>query len=186
MARSASDEASVMGGADAPQAIAERNLRWKTEHFAEDFIEGREFNLALLEGPGGVEVLPIAEIVFEGFGSTARQDRRLRRQMDARQRGLYRHAAPLRARAGRARACRRAGAARPGLAGPCSGFSSYARVDFRVDQAGAALHPRSQRESVPQPRCGVRRGRAGSRARLMTTMIGRIVEGSLGRLQATA
>jgi len=35
--------------------------------FAEAFIEGREFNLALLAGPDGPEVLPPAEIVFEGY-----------------------------------------------------------------------------------------------------------------------
>ena len=36
--------------------------------FAEVYIEGREFNLALLAGPDGPEVLPPAEIVFEGYG----------------------------------------------------------------------------------------------------------------------
>jgi D-alanine-D-alanine ligase len=35
--------------------------------FGELFIEGREFNLALLAGPDGPEVLPPAEIVFEGY-----------------------------------------------------------------------------------------------------------------------
>lgn len=35
--------------------------------FAEAFIDGREFNLSLLEGPDGPQVLPPAEIIFEGF-----------------------------------------------------------------------------------------------------------------------
>ncbi|MCB2183495.1 MAG: D-alanine--D-alanine ligase [Desulfobulbaceae bacterium] len=35
--------------------------------FAEEFIDGREFNLSLLESDSGVEVLPPAEIVFEGY-----------------------------------------------------------------------------------------------------------------------
>jgi D-alanine-D-alanine ligase-like ATP-grasp enzyme/ribosomal protein S18 acetylase RimI-like enzyme len=37
--------------------------------FAEQFIDGREFNLALLAGPDGPEVLPPAEIVFVDFPS---------------------------------------------------------------------------------------------------------------------
>jgi D-alanine-D-alanine ligase len=35
--------------------------------FAEQFIDGREFNLALLAGPTGPEMLPPAEIVFDDF-----------------------------------------------------------------------------------------------------------------------
>ncbi|MEI8244067.1 MAG: GNAT family N-acetyltransferase [bacterium] len=37
------------------------------ECFAEEFIDGREFNVGLLAGPNGPEVLPPAEIVFRGF-----------------------------------------------------------------------------------------------------------------------
>lgn len=36
--------------------------------FAERFVDGREFNLSLLAGPRGPELLPFAEMVFEGFG----------------------------------------------------------------------------------------------------------------------
>jgi len=35
--------------------------------FAEQFIEGREFNLSILAGPQGPQVLPPAEILFKGF-----------------------------------------------------------------------------------------------------------------------
>ncbi len=35
--------------------------------FAELFIDGREFNLSVLAGPDGPEVLPPAEIIFEGY-----------------------------------------------------------------------------------------------------------------------
>ncbi|MCU0598024.1 MAG: D-alanine--D-alanine ligase [Desulfobacterales bacterium] len=35
--------------------------------FAEKFIDGREFNLSVLGGLNGPEVLPAAEILFEGF-----------------------------------------------------------------------------------------------------------------------
>ena len=65
------DNTCVMRGGAAKQAIAERPLRWKTQHFAEVFIDGREFNLSLLETHGGVEILPIAEILFEGFDDDA-------------------------------------------------------------------------------------------------------------------
>lgn len=36
--------------------------------FIEEFIDGREFNISLLAG--GPEVMPIAEIVFEGYGES--------------------------------------------------------------------------------------------------------------------
>jgi D-alanine-D-alanine ligase len=50
----------------------QEQLRKRVEHtnrpaFAEEFIEGREFNLALLTGPSGVELLPPAEIDFSTF-----------------------------------------------------------------------------------------------------------------------
>jgi D-alanine-D-alanine ligase len=35
--------------------------------FAEDYIHGREFNLSILAGYDGPQVLPPAEIIFEGF-----------------------------------------------------------------------------------------------------------------------
>ena len=100
------DGSSVVTGAEAGRAIKERNARYRTDHFAEAYIEGREFNLALLEGTRGAVVLPIAEILFEGWPEGAPRIVGLRRQMDARERGLYRHAAALRARAERAQACR--------------------------------------------------------------------------------
>ena len=54
--------------ADAPRVVVARTLRLKTDHFAEAYIEGREFNLALLERTSGVEVLPIGEILFGDLG----------------------------------------------------------------------------------------------------------------------
>jgi len=35
--------------------------------FAEAYVEGREFNLAVLDGPAGAQVLPPAEIIFKDF-----------------------------------------------------------------------------------------------------------------------
>ncbi len=48
-------------------AVTERAARLGGEAFAERFIEGREFNLSVLAGAGGPEVLPPAEIVFKDF-----------------------------------------------------------------------------------------------------------------------
>jgi len=56
-------DASILRGATATE-VAERI---PAGSFAERFIDGREFNLALLAGPDGPEVLPPAEIVFEDF-----------------------------------------------------------------------------------------------------------------------
>jgi DNA-binding LytR/AlgR family response regulator len=61
------DETSVVHCADAPGVVAARTLSLNTEHFAETYIEGREFHVALLERIWGTELLPIAEILFAGF-----------------------------------------------------------------------------------------------------------------------
>ncbi len=102
--------------------------------FAEAYIEGREFNLSLLAGEDGVELLPPAEIVFDAYPEGTRRivcyrakweedsfeyhhtPRRFHRQGDD----------PLiRSMEGMARACWR-----------LFGLRGYARVDFRVDQEG--------------------------------------------------
>ncbi len=49
--------------------LEERAPRLGGACFAEAFVDGREFNLSLLEGPDGPQVLPPAEIIFEGFGA---------------------------------------------------------------------------------------------------------------------
>ena len=56
-------DASILRGVTADEVAA----RIPAGSFAERFIDGREFNLALLAGPDGPEVLPPAEIVFEDF-----------------------------------------------------------------------------------------------------------------------
>jgi D-alanine-D-alanine ligase len=61
------DQSSVVRGGDAARVIEDRDARFGTEHFAESFIEGREFNLALLEERGRPRVLPMAEILFENW-----------------------------------------------------------------------------------------------------------------------
>ena len=46
-----------------------RNLKHKSRHhfFIEEFIDGREFNISILAGKDGPEVLPLAEMTFIGY-----------------------------------------------------------------------------------------------------------------------
>ena len=64
------DEGAILVHPDAPALAAALRRRAPLLGggcFGEVFIDGREFNLSLLDGPGGVQVLPPAEILFEGF-----------------------------------------------------------------------------------------------------------------------
>jgi D-alanine-D-alanine ligase len=178
------DEGSVMRGADAAQAIVERNLRWKTEHFAESFIEGREFNLALLEGPGGVVVLPIAEIVFESFAARTPKivgyDAKWTPASEAyigtpRRFGLGQDEPDLAATfKEQALAC-----------WALFGLSGYARVDFRVDAQGQPSILEVNVNPCLSPDAGY--AAAAAEAGLsFDDMIGEIVAASRGALQATA
>ncbi len=61
------DAGSVVPGRAAAAEIAARQLRFGGRFFAEAFVAGREFNIALLESDGRPGVLPIAEMRFAGF-----------------------------------------------------------------------------------------------------------------------
>ncbi|MCB1807899.1 MAG: D-alanine--D-alanine ligase [Candidatus Competibacteraceae bacterium] len=62
------DDNSLVATANALSArLAERQARYGGSWFAERYIDGREFNLALLEGPQGMTLLPPAEIVFHDY-----------------------------------------------------------------------------------------------------------------------
>lgn len=61
------DAGSVVPGADAAGEVARRTGALGTEIFAEEYIDGREFNIAALAGPGGPQVLPLAETLFVGY-----------------------------------------------------------------------------------------------------------------------
>jgi len=130
------DDTSVMRCADAPRVVAARTLGLNTEHFAETYIEGREFHVALLERIWGVEVLPIAEILFGGLEVNAPKiygyDCKWTPDSAAyigtlRRFGLEQDEPEL------AKTLKQ-------LVLACwtlFGFSCYARVDFRVDPTGA-------------------------------------------------
>jgi D-alanine-D-alanine ligase len=129
------EKTSVIRGADAPRVVAARTSHLKTEHFAETYIEGREFHLALLERSSGAEVLPIAEILFWGLEAHVPQifdyDAKWTPGSAAyigtlRRFGLEQDEPDL------AKTLKRLALASWTL----FGFSGYARVDFRVDPTG--------------------------------------------------
>ena len=53
--------------------MAKRKDQLGGQCFAEKYIDGREFNLSMLAGPDGPEVLPPAEIRFESFNDEKRK-----------------------------------------------------------------------------------------------------------------
>ncbi len=177
------DGRSVMRSADAPRAIAERTLRWKTEHFAEVFLDGREFNLSLLEDQSGPRVLPIAEILFEGFDNMPKivgYDAKWSPESAAyigtpRRFGVE--------------------AENPDLADKLKGLalaswqlfalSGYARVDFRLGPRGEPAILEVNMNPCLSPDAGFAAA-AKEAGYSYEAMIAMIVETSLGALQATA
>jgi D-alanine-D-alanine ligase len=105
--------------------------------FAERFIAGREFNLALLAGVKGPEVLPPAEIIFEGYSDDMPRIVDYRAKWD--EAAFEYHHTPRRFDFGASD--RELLERLKTLARRCwthFGLRGYARVDFRVDQSG---HP---------------------------------------------
>ena len=132
------DAGSVVTGRQAGDEIAAREARFGGRFFAEAYIAGREFNVALLQDAQGVQVLPIPEILFDSLpdhlpkivdyaakwtpdsDAYCNTPRRfgLEAQEPALAGDLTRHAL----------ACWRA-----------FGLSGYARVDFRVTESGLPM-----------------------------------------------
>ncbi|MCS6778291.1 MAG: hypothetical protein NZ555_01120 [Geminicoccaceae bacterium] len=129
------DAGAVVTGREVDRRIAAMRARFGGRWFAEAFVGGREFNVALIEGPHGPEVLPIGEIDFSDYpkGRPAIVD------YDAKWRpgSATWESTPriFSARAGD-------GPLRDGLARLARGvwdlfgLRGYARVDFRVDAQG--------------------------------------------------
>jgi D-alanine-D-alanine ligase len=68
------DESSVTEEARKVAAVArKRQRRHGGEWFAEQYIDGREFNLSLLGGADGVELLPPAEMLFVDYPAGKRR-----------------------------------------------------------------------------------------------------------------
>jgi D-alanine-D-alanine ligase len=60
------NEENVFNGSDTGILGIFRN-RWGDHFFIEEFIEGREFNISVLGGPNGPEILSPAEMLFRDF-----------------------------------------------------------------------------------------------------------------------
>jgi D-alanine-D-alanine ligase len=127
-----SGRAAIIGRAE--KCAATYGGRW----FAESYVEGREFNIAVLEEDGGPRVLPLAEMRFEKWpddrpkivGYVAKwQDDSFEAVQTVRAFGVERNEPQL-AEALR-ECCERAW--------KLFGLSGFARVDFRVDAAGNPL-----------------------------------------------
>lgn len=132
------DDASVLTPADPAELLAALD-RAAAEHggqwFAEGFVPGREFNVALLDSPEGPQVLPVAEMLFTNFapdrprvvGYAAKWDEASEDyagtvrtfEFPEADRDLLEALAHLARRTWTA-----------------FGLAGYARVDFRVDEAG--------------------------------------------------
>ena len=68
------DDGSVVDDGRKVAGIARRRQRrYGGDWFAERFIDGREFNLSLLAAPGGVELLPPAEMLFVDYPAGKRR-----------------------------------------------------------------------------------------------------------------
>lgn len=176
------DARSVVPGARASFEVARRTHRLGTAHFAEEYVDGREFNLALLAGPpssgsSGAEMLPPAETLFVGYPddrpkivdyeakwaeeSFAYNNTPRRFDFGAQDRALTDELRALALRAW-----------------TLFGLSGYARVDFRVDAAGRPWILEVNTNPCIAPDAGF--FAAASRAGLSyEAMIARIVDAAL-------
>jgi D-alanine-D-alanine ligase len=130
------DDNSVLEAGQVAQALAQRRSSggaW----FAERYIEGREFNVGLLQNASGIEILPITEICFTDYpqgkprivGYAAKWDSGTFEYQNTRRVFLDAEAEPQLA------------AQLRGLAQACWDLfelRGYARIDFRVDVQGQA------------------------------------------------
>jgi len=129
-------EASVVAtAAELASRCAELERTVGGEWFAEAYVDGREFNVALLGRAEEPELLPVAEIEFHGYdaGRPRIVDYAAKWEPDS---AAYRGTVRALEASTRDRAlhCELAAIARS--CWNLFGLSGYARVDFRVDQTG--------------------------------------------------
>jgi D-alanine-D-alanine ligase len=178
------DDHSVVDGGEIRSLAREMAVRAEGlggEAFAEAYVEGREFNLSVLGGPSGAEVLPIAEIRFVDYAPGRPRLVGYRAKWDA-DSFEYHHTprcfdfppadAPLLGRLEElALACWRLFALR-----------GYARVDFRVDAEGCPWILEVNANPCLSPDAGFLA--AADRAGLgRTDVVGRILADTAGSVE---
>ncbi|MFN8392714.1 MAG: D-alanine--D-alanine ligase [Bdellovibrionota bacterium] len=125
----------VNNGGELRSLLEKRNARTGTAHFAEQFIAGREFNIAVLELSDGFHVLPAAEIIFDSFPPDKERIVGYKAKWES---DTFEYANTPRSYA--------AFRSEPGLCGTLADLSracctlfelhDYVRVDFRIDEHG--------------------------------------------------
>jgi len=128
------DAASVVHGSAAALALLGRKQAGGGTWFAEEYVDGREFNVAIVETSGGLLVLPVAEILFLDHAGRAKIVGYAEKWHD----GSAAYATtPRTFPAGPGDAALLTQLRDLALAGwRLFGLSGYARIDFRVDAAG--------------------------------------------------
>jgi D-alanine-D-alanine ligase len=130
------DATSVVAGRHARHEMARRQAQFATRFFAEAYVDGREFNVALIEEGGRPRMLPIPEIMFdelpEGRPRIVDYEAKWDPSSYAYHHTPRRFGIEAREPELAAELCRLARAS-----WEAAKLSGYARVDFRVDSAGA-------------------------------------------------
>jgi len=117
------------------QILEERAPKLGGSCFAEVFVEGREFNISILEGAAGIQVLPPAEIIFENYGTQKLTIVGYRAKWDSSSYEYHHTPRRFDFPSSDAALLRRL----KNLAVRCwevFGMKGYARIDFRVDLKG--------------------------------------------------
>lgn len=130
------DAGSVVSGDKVAAELTRRRMRFGGTWFAERYIEGREFNISVVEdGDGGAKVLPAAEIEFVGYDVDRPRIVDYEAKWIAGSHGYDN--TPRRFVSASAEPALVAELERLTLAAwRALGLSGYARIDFRVDAAG--------------------------------------------------
>jgi len=127
------DDGAIVAAASAAQTIERRRAEHGGDWFAEEFVPGRELNVALLAERSGPRALPVAEIRFDAFPADKPR--------------IVGYAAKWDTESFEYRNTPRTFAVEPALAASLQRLAldcwalfrldGYARVDFRLDEHGA-------------------------------------------------